>query len=255
MRWITFLAGLTVSSTIGLVAGAAQDFARETTALNLIQQAAASICSTVQQGGQQSEAKVSGDVQAQLNGVIARVADLGIKGAGELRNEEYQGVLRAQLADAIKTNTDCRKGVFDKLVERLLPPPGPPPAPPPVPGKTLPPQVSLDRRFSVPFTPQQSPYMGPVAKATLDRVVTSAKVLFRDQKAKTLRVHGYPADVPKFPNVDPILLGSKRVENVVRRLVQAGIASDQIEIISPSIAPEPNTKPLPNYNQVDIEIQ
>jgi hypothetical protein len=120
----------------GLVPALAQDFAQQKEALKVIRETAADICYTVRQQGQQSETQLSGEVQAKLNTVIAKVADLGIKGAGELKSKEYQGVLQEQLAATLAHSADCKKDVFDKLVERMLPQPKGPPPPLPSPRVT-----------------------------------------------------------------------------------------------------------------------
>jgi hypothetical protein len=90
-------------------------------ALKEITQATEVICYTVQQQGQESSTKLSGEVDAKLSGVIARVADLGVKGSGDLNNKEYQGVMREELASTLKTSVECRKEVFAKLEEKMLP--------------------------------------------------------------------------------------------------------------------------------------
>src|ERR1700688_3486265 len=56
-----------------------------------------------------------------LNGVMAKVADLGIEGTGQLKSKEYQGVLQTELAMTLKESANCRKDVFEKLVDKMLP--------------------------------------------------------------------------------------------------------------------------------------
>jgi hypothetical protein len=118
----TIVIGLIVWAAAVTSAGA-QDAAQYREALQLIRDTAADICYTIEQKGEQSSTELSGEVDAKLGGVIARVADLGLKGAGELKTEEYQGVLREALAPALKHSADCKQNVFDKLVEKMLPNP------------------------------------------------------------------------------------------------------------------------------------
>jgi hypothetical protein len=106
----------------GLASAAAQNLAQQSAALKEIRDTAAEICYTVKQEGQQSDKELSGKVQAQLDGVIAKVVGLNIDGSGKLKTEQYQGVLQEQLASTLKQSADCRKGVFDKLVDLMLSP-------------------------------------------------------------------------------------------------------------------------------------
>jgi hypothetical protein len=115
-----------------LQTASAQDLAQQSAALKEIRETAADICYTVQQEGQQSESELSGKVQAQLNGVITKLAQLNLEGAGKLRNQQYQGVVREEVASTLKHSADCRKDVFDKLVALMIPRPVSPPSPPPL---------------------------------------------------------------------------------------------------------------------------
>ena len=100
----------------------AQDIGAQQAALKDIRETAADICYTIPQRGDQSDLHLSGEVDAKLAGVISRIADLGIKGAGELKNQHYQGVLREQLAATLKESADCKRDVFKILVDKMLPP-------------------------------------------------------------------------------------------------------------------------------------
>jgi len=107
-----------MTSAVGV---SAQDLAQQSSTLKLIRETAAEICYTVQQEGQQNDKELSGKVQAQLNGVISKVVDLNADMAGKLKSQQYKGVLQEQLATTLKQSADCRKDVFDTLVDRMLP--------------------------------------------------------------------------------------------------------------------------------------
>jgi hypothetical protein len=47
------------------------------------------ICYTVEQKGQQTDSEVSGKVQAKLDGILAKVADLGVEAGGRRGSNEY----------------------------------------------------------------------------------------------------------------------------------------------------------------------
>ena len=90
--------------------------------MKLIRETAADICYTIKQDVQASESELSGKVQTQLNGVVSKVIDLNIDGTGKLKTEQYQGVLRNELAYTLRHSADCRNDVFHTLVDKLLQP-------------------------------------------------------------------------------------------------------------------------------------
>jgi len=94
---------------------------RQNEALKLIRDTASDICYTVQQQGQQTDQQLSGDVNVQLNSIISRVIDLDAKASAKIQDQGYQGLLRKDLASAIKSSADCKKEVFIILVERIFP--------------------------------------------------------------------------------------------------------------------------------------
>jgi hypothetical protein len=59
-------------------------------------------------------------LKPQLNGLIKKLADLGINGVGELATDEYQGVLRKDLASTLKGNAACKLKIFDRL-QKIIP--------------------------------------------------------------------------------------------------------------------------------------
>ncbi len=118
-RIIVIAGGLFVSS-VWVSCALADDFANQNAALEVIKKAANDICYTVPQEGSRSDVQLSGDARAELDTVIAKVVDLGIKGAGQYKSEEYRGVLQEELATAMKTSSDCKLNVFNKLVNKML---------------------------------------------------------------------------------------------------------------------------------------
>jgi hypothetical protein len=99
----------------------AQDIAARQAALKDIRETAADICYTIPLTGEHRDVHLSGEADAQLAGVISRVANLGVKGAGQFNNDEYRGVLREQLAATVKDSSDCKRDVFKILVDKMLP--------------------------------------------------------------------------------------------------------------------------------------
>jgi hypothetical protein len=100
----------------------ADDLDTQRRALQLISDTAADICSTVAREGSHESAELSGDVKAKLGGVIGKVANLGIEGAGKYVSGEYKNVLQTDLAALIQSNTNCRLDVFKLLQEKMIGP-------------------------------------------------------------------------------------------------------------------------------------
>ncbi len=102
-------------------------------ALDLITQTADRICNVVSTKGEVESAEVKGQVQAQLSGLAAKLANAGVSGTGGINNEQYQNVLRQDLASTLHDNVECRLKVFHTLQARIISPPPPVPVPPPPP--------------------------------------------------------------------------------------------------------------------------
>ena len=71
--------------------------------------------------GTATNLELSGDVKAQLQGLVARVADLGMTGAGKYKSDAFKNVLHEQLAEALKDNATCKLKVFELLQEKMVP--------------------------------------------------------------------------------------------------------------------------------------
>jgi hypothetical protein len=85
---------------------------------NIIRDTAASICNTVRDvKGQKSEVQIQGDVKATLSGVVKKLADLGVSGAGSLNREEFEGLSRDATATALEGDRGCRERVFNKMFD------------------------------------------------------------------------------------------------------------------------------------------
>jgi hypothetical protein len=99
----------------------AQDLAKEKQALDLISSFAKDLCDSVKANGKAEVWDVSGVAKAQLNGVVTKIANLGVGAAAKYTSSEYQGVLQSDLGKVLGNQTDCRLSVFKDLKDRLLP--------------------------------------------------------------------------------------------------------------------------------------
>jgi hypothetical protein len=114
--------GAVLGAAVLLCGFALRSYADDTTqALNEISGTADRICGNVAQSGHATSRQVSGEVTAELNGLVKRLADLGIKGNGSLNSTEYEGVLQPELRLALTDVRACKVHVFDILQEKMIP--------------------------------------------------------------------------------------------------------------------------------------
>ena len=181
---------------LSLAPVAAEDFSRQKEALEEIKKAAADICYTIDQKA--SGVQVSGEVQAKLKGLAAKLGELGIEGSGQVN--QYQGVPWQDLANLLQRSQDCKQHVLDTLVDRLLPPPVP---------KTLYPQGMIQQPpQKAPPTqqPPQSvmtqppPSMRPTPSLTRQEVLNCE--MMREQVLEYERTHLQIAGIERINYAD-----------------------------------------------------
>jgi hypothetical protein len=97
----------------------ADNFEAQQKALDLITAAAGKICNVVSTRGEVNSSDVKGNVTVQLRGLASKLAEAGVSGTGSITSEQYENVLRSDLAAALKDNTACRLKVFETLQQKL----------------------------------------------------------------------------------------------------------------------------------------
>lgn len=80
------------------------------------------MCVSVPLSASATSTTLSADARVKLNGLAAKLAELGLDGGAKYKKEESQGVLQQHLAAAIKGSNDCRLEVFHVLERDLLHP-------------------------------------------------------------------------------------------------------------------------------------
>ena len=89
-------------------------------ALGIIADFSEKICNNIPLEGSAQNHELSGEAKAELVGLIKKITDIGIEGAGKYQSSEYQGVLQNDLSDLIRENSACKYEVFKDLKDRLL---------------------------------------------------------------------------------------------------------------------------------------
>ena len=89
-------------------------------AMDLITNTADRICNVVSTKGDAESSEAKGEVKAVLSGLAAKLADVGVSSSGSINSDQYQNVLRQDLASTLKNNAECKLKVFDTLQAKLL---------------------------------------------------------------------------------------------------------------------------------------
>lgn len=92
-----------------------QDIEVQARALKLITDTAYSICNNVRAEGSSDSERISGDVRAQLDGLIGKLINTGITGAGSYNADHYVGLIQKDLPKALTDNAACKTNIFEKL--------------------------------------------------------------------------------------------------------------------------------------------
>ncbi len=114
------LAFLWILLTIPVQTQAEADIKVAKEALDVIRDFANDYCDRIPLEGSASDVELSGIAQAELSGLLKKLADIGIEGGGEYKLSEYKGVLRSDLVEALKDNQNCRLKVWEHL-KNLVP--------------------------------------------------------------------------------------------------------------------------------------
>lgn len=93
----------------------AQSLETQQKVLELITNTADRICNTVSTRGETSSAEVQGNIKAQLSGLASRLAELGVAASGRIASDQYQNVIRQELASTLRDNAKCKLDVFNSL--------------------------------------------------------------------------------------------------------------------------------------------
>lgn len=89
-------------------------------ALKQISSFATEFCGEYLKEGSSSDLNLKGEAEAKLNGLLSRLAGLGVEGTAEFSADQYVGVLREELGVEIKSARECRMRIWDDL-KHLVP--------------------------------------------------------------------------------------------------------------------------------------
>jgi hypothetical protein len=98
----------------------AQALEMEREVLDTIGNFAERMCPKVPLEGSSSTVELSGNAKAELNGLLKKMAALGIQGAAKYQESQFQGLVQKDLLAAIRDTTDCKLKVANSLMGKLL---------------------------------------------------------------------------------------------------------------------------------------
>ncbi|MBV1799652.1 hypothetical protein [Siccirubricoccus sp. G192] len=91
-------------------------------ALRLIRETADGLCERIPLERTNSGMRLSGQAEAELRGVLARLSALGVRGAVQYeQTAESRAVLEGDIVRALGQRDTCKLSVFHALIDRLLP--------------------------------------------------------------------------------------------------------------------------------------
>lgn len=91
-------------------------------ALKDIQEFANNICTRVPLTSSSTKVELNGQAKAELDGIVKKLANLGISGAANYKSVESINVLQTELASMLKHSDDCRERMANKLIDKLITP-------------------------------------------------------------------------------------------------------------------------------------
>jgi hypothetical protein len=109
---------------VAVVPTHAQDLMPQAKALQLIEDAANKLCTSIDTKVTADKLELTGEAKAVVSGVLSKLVNVGVDSAAKYQKSKSNGVLQQDLASAISKNDDCRLTVLEMLKDDLLVPPG-----------------------------------------------------------------------------------------------------------------------------------
>ena len=94
----------------------------EQAALDQIAASAAAICGDFNRAGSEGSAEAKLAAEAELQGLIGRLLNLGVEGAAQIESKEYANVLQAHLSEELRDNRACRLKIWSDLINQVTAP-------------------------------------------------------------------------------------------------------------------------------------
>lgn len=172
-----------VASSLGSIAYS-DSFEVYQRALDLIKSTADSICGEASTKGEGRSSELQGSVQAQLRGLASKLAGVGISGSGKIASEEYQNVVREDLAANLRDIRACKLKIFETLKDAFLQPSVPAPAPP---AQTVPDRRGHEQPAPLPMPNQLAVIRIVKCKVGRDQFFIQNSMVYADPQKLAIR--------------------------------------------------------------------
>lgn len=120
MTWRIISASL-AAFVFGVVLQSPLAWADTPSTLTAIADTADRICGIVSTEGSVKSTKAQGEINAELNGLLHRLANVGGSAAADFDSAHYQGLLQQDLPTTLQGVRECKMHVFDLLRSSILP--------------------------------------------------------------------------------------------------------------------------------------
>jgi hypothetical protein len=104
---------------VACIAGSAPAQVLEQVALDQIAASAAAICGDFDRAGFEGSKEARVAAEAELQGLVGRLLNLGVEGAAQIQSQEYANVLQDHLGDELRDNRACRLKIWSDLIEQV----------------------------------------------------------------------------------------------------------------------------------------
>lgn len=113
----TMLSSLALVRVVG-----AQSLADDPDVIATLVKVAETICGEFQTSGEATSFELSGDANAELKGLLDKLANLGVTGAASFSAEKYVASIRDEKLVAANFDSvrECRKGIWNDLKSKIV---------------------------------------------------------------------------------------------------------------------------------------
>jgi Pentapeptide repeats (8 copies) len=125
-RWVAkravgFLASFMIVFLLSSPAAPASSLSSQKEALDIIDEFAERLCEAdIRTQGSGEKLELSGEARAELNNLLKKLANVGVRVSGKSETSTYEGLLQKDLAVVLQSARKCKLEVFRELKDKLL---------------------------------------------------------------------------------------------------------------------------------------
>lgn len=102
-----------ISACAAIPCSATAVLAQDTQQIAIAKEMLTSVCGEFPETkGEGQTLTIRGDAEAKLTGLVKKLADIGVAGAGSFASDKYVGMIRSEVGGELKSVRDCRLKVW-----------------------------------------------------------------------------------------------------------------------------------------------